>query len=95
MTEENSQEENLLLLWLTVAAFTAAMVAIFIYVPTEKTEGVVQRIMYFHIPSAWLAFFAFFVVFLSSILSYGRRSVNGTFMLRLPRKWVSCFAPWF
>ena len=68
MTEENSQEENLLLLWLTVAAFTAAMVAIFIYVPTEKTEGVVQRIMYFHIPSAWLAFFAFFVVFLSSIL---------------------------
>ena len=68
MTEENSHAESLLLLWLTVATFTAAMVAIFIYVPTEKTEGVVQRIMYFHIPSAWLAFFAFFVVFLSSIL---------------------------
>lgn len=46
----------------------AALVAIFLYVPTEKTEGVVQRIMYFHVPSAWIAFFAFFIVFLCSIL---------------------------
>ncbi|TDJ51707.1 MAG: cytochrome C assembly protein [Nitrospina sp.] len=44
------------------------MIAIFLYAPTEKTEGMVQRIMYFHIPSAWIAFFAFFVVFLCSIL---------------------------
>ncbi|MCH8157032.1 MAG: cytochrome c biogenesis protein CcsA [Nitrospinae bacterium] len=44
------------------------MGAIFFYVPTEKTEGVVQRIMYFHGPAAWLAFFAFFIVFVCSIL---------------------------
>ena len=61
------------LTWLVVAAVfryssLAALVAIFIYVPTEKTEGVVQRIMYFHVPSAWIAFFAFFIVFLCSIL---------------------------
>ncbi len=41
---------------------------IFLYVPTERVEGVIQRIMYFHIPSAWVAFFAFFVVFVASIL---------------------------
>ncbi|CAI2717712.1 cytochrome c biogenesis protein CcsA [Nitrospina watsonii] len=56
------------LLALTLGAVVAMLVAIFIYVPTEATEGVVQRIMYFHIPSAWIAFFAFFVVFLCSIL---------------------------
>lgn len=61
-------ENNYFLLGLTLAAMTAAMVAIFVYVPTEKTEGAVQRIMYFHIPAAWIAFFAFFVVFLCSIL---------------------------
>ncbi len=56
------------LMGLTGAGILAALVAIFIYVPTEKTEGVVQRIMYFHVPSAWIAFFAFFIVFLCSIL---------------------------
>ncbi|QPJ66549.1 MAG: cytochrome c biogenesis protein CcsA [Candidatus Nitrohelix vancouverensis] len=56
------------LFWLTCLAFLAASGAIYIYVPTEQTEGVVQRIMYFHIPSAWIAFFAFFIVFVSSIL---------------------------
>lgn len=59
---------GLVLMGLTSAAVLAALVAIFVYVPTEKTEGVVQRIMYFHIPSAWIAFFAFFVVFACSIL---------------------------
>lgn len=61
-------KEQPVLVWLTSIVFMAALYAIFIYVPTEKTEGMVQRIMYFHIPSAWIAFFAFFIVFLSSIL---------------------------
>ena len=65
---EEEQEESYILVWLTGLAFLAAMVAIFIYVPTERTEGVIQRIMYFHIPCAWLSFFAFFVVFICSIL---------------------------
>jgi heme exporter protein C len=70
MSEENSTPEGggSFLIWLTAAALLVAMVAIFLYVPTEKTEGAVQRIMYFHIPSAWISFLAFFVVFLSSIL---------------------------
>lgn len=67
MSGEDTEEQPILV-WLTSIVFMAALYAIFIYVPTEKTEGVVQRIMYFHIPSAWIAFFAFFIVFLSSIL---------------------------
>ena len=65
---EETPRESYVLLWLTVVVIFAAMAAIFFFVPTEQTEGPVQRIMYFHIPCAWLAFFAFFVVFLSSIL---------------------------
>jgi len=66
--EEDQEGGSTFMIWLTAVGLTAAMVAIFLYVPTEKTEGAVQRIMYFHVPAAWLAFFAFFVVFLSSIL---------------------------
>ena len=62
------QQSFSILFWLTVVAFLVAIIAIFIYVPTEQTEGVIQRIMYFHIPAAWLAFFSFFIVFLCSIL---------------------------
>ena len=67
MSDTNNQKSPILV-WLTMVAFLVAMAAIFIFVTTEQTEGAVQRIMYFHIPAAWLAFFAFFIVFLSSIL---------------------------
>ena len=66
--EKEPGEESMVLIWLTGIVFFAAIAAIFIFVPTEKTEGPIQRIMYLHIPSAWLAFFAFFIVFISSIL---------------------------
>jgi len=66
--EKESQSNGYFLIALTAGAVLAAMIAIFLYAPTEKTEGMVQRIMYFHIPSAWIAFFGFFVVFLCSIL---------------------------
>ena len=66
--EKEPGEESMVLIWLTGIIFFSAIVAIFIFVPTEKTEGPIQRIMYLHIPSAWLAFFAFFIVFISSVL---------------------------
>jgi len=70
MSDESEQQHqpNYILFGLTALGVLAAMIAIFQYVPTEAEEGVVQRIMYFHVPSAWIAFFAFFVVFLCSIL---------------------------
>jgi heme exporter protein C len=35
---------------------------VFFYVGTERTMGVVQRIFYIHVPSAWVAFMAFGIV---------------------------------
>jgi len=58
------------LLALIVASYLAILVALyfaFIYAPTERTMGDVQRIFYFHVPSAWVAFLAFFIVCIASI----------------------------
>lgn len=38
------------------------------YAPLERTMGIVQKIFYYHVPSAWVAFLAFGVVFVCSIL---------------------------
>lgn len=76
----NISEQNKavgLLYWISLAFMLVAMNLIFLYAPTEKMEGVIQRVMYFHIPCAWLAFFAFFVVFVASIL----------FLWKKDRKW--------
>ena len=35
--------------------------------PTEQTMGDIQRIFYYHVPSAWTAFLFFFINFLASI----------------------------
>lgn len=35
---------------------------VFFWVPTESTMGIVQRIFYVHVPSAWVAFLAFGIV---------------------------------
>lgn len=48
--------------------------AIFLYAPTERVQGDVQRIFYFHVPMAWVSYLAFFVVFVASIgVATGRR----------------------
>ncbi len=49
------------------------MYLIFIWVPTEKHSGVIQRIFYLHVPLAWLAFLAFFIVFIGSIMYLWKR----------------------
>lgn len=57
--------------WLEIASFAAvvaALAAVFLYVPTERSMGVVQRIFYFHVPSAFMAFLSFFTVFVASAL---------------------------
>ena len=40
----------------------------FFYAPVERVMGIVQKIFYFHVASAWIGFFAFFVTFVASIL---------------------------
>ena len=41
--------------------------------PTEATMGDVQRIFYYHVPSAWTAFLCFFANFAASILYLWKR----------------------
>ena len=54
----------------------AALYMVFVYVPTEKHTGAVQRIFYFHVPLAWVSFLAFFITFIFSILYLWKREVK-------------------
>ncbi|MBI2934453.1 MAG: cytochrome c biogenesis protein CcsA [Chloroflexi bacterium] len=38
------------------------------WVPTERSMGIVQRVFYWHVSVAWVSFLAFFIVFVASIL---------------------------
>lgn len=62
---------------LTFGAIAVALWMALYYAPTERTMGDAQRIFYFHVPSAWIGFLAFFLVFVSSIM----------YLLKGSRKW--------
>ncbi len=51
----------------TAVGLVGMMYGAFVYAPTERTMGDIQRIFYIHVPSAWTAFLAFFVVFIASV----------------------------
>src|SRR5438128_10053129 len=56
--------------WLGIVAalgLLAGVVMAFGVAPRELTQGNVQRIMYVHVPAAWVAYLAFGVVFVASI----------------------------
>ena len=52
---------------LAAASLVATFWMIFFYAPTEREMGIVQRIFYVHVPSAWVAFLAFGIVALCSL----------------------------
>ena len=54
---------------LCYALYQALVVA-----PTEQTMGDVQRIFYYHVPSAWTAFLLFFINLVASVLYLVRRN---------------------
>ena len=58
------------------AAMLLALAAVFLYAPTEREMGDVQRIFYFHVPAAMTAFAAFFIVFVASIAYLKTRQVR-------------------
>lgn len=57
-----------ILLGLSLVLMVAALYLVFVYVPTEKDMGIVQRIFYLMVPVAWLSLLAFLIVFIGSIL---------------------------
>ena len=59
--------------WLAIAGLVAGLVMGFGVAPRELTQGNVQRIMYVHVPAAWVAYLAFAVVFVASIVYLATR----------------------
>ena len=58
----------------TLAGLVAGLVMGFAIAPREATQGNVQRIMYLHVPSVWVAYLAFAVVLVASIVYLVRRA---------------------
>ena len=51
----------------TLVGLTATVVIGLFVVPPDATQGDVQRLMYMHVPAAWVTFMAFGVVFVASV----------------------------
>ena len=52
---------------LTAVAFVSALGLVFFYAPTEASMGIVQKIFYFHVPSAITAYLGFFIACIASV----------------------------
>ena len=62
--------------WLAAAALATTVAVGLFVVPADAAQGDVQRIMYVHVPSAWLAYVAFFVTLVGSIGYLVRRDLR-------------------
>ncbi|MFH2130941.1 MAG: cytochrome c biogenesis protein CcsA [bacterium] len=47
---------------------------VFFWAPLESSMGIVQKIMYIHVPSVWISFLSFFIAFITSIGYLWKRS---------------------
>ena len=63
-----------LLLLVAAPLFLVDLYLIFQYAPTERVMGIVQRLFYFHVPTVWVGFLAFFMVFVFSIMYLLKRT---------------------
>jgi heme exporter protein C len=61
---------------LTAFLLSYALYQALVVAPTEATMGDVQRIFYYHVPSAWTAFLLFLTNFVASIVYLIRRSTR-------------------
>ena len=75
MNNKRILKDNVVL-WLGLVLMIAALYMVFVYVPTEKSMGVVQRIFYFHVPVACVSFLAFFITFIFRILYLLKREMK-------------------
>ncbi len=62
--------------WL-VAAFLTVLLPVALFVaPRDAAQGELQRIMYVHVPAAWLAYVAFAVTLIGSVAYLARRDLR-------------------
>jgi heme exporter protein C len=59
--------------WLAFAALIITQVVAILMSPPDRMMGHTQKIMYIHVPTAWGAFTAFFIVFVYSLLYLWKR----------------------
>jgi heme exporter protein C len=65
--------------WLGIATVVSLAVFVFtsfFFAPEDEVQGIVQRIFYIHVASAWIAAVAFFVVFIGSIMYLARKDMR-------------------
>ena len=60
----------------TLMVVAAALALVVFYAPNDRVQGVVQRIFYFHVPMAWVAYLAFAVVAVASVAYLWRRDLR-------------------
>jgi len=65
--------KRIILAALAILLVIASAYASFYIAPTERTMGVIQRIFYFHVASAWAGFTAFFLCFIGNLLYVWKR----------------------
>jgi heme exporter protein C len=59
---------------LTALLLIYALYEALVVAPTERTMGDVQRIFYYHVPSAWTAFLLFFINLVASVVYLVKRN---------------------
>ena len=84
---------------ITAGLLVYALYQALVGAPTERTMGDVQRIFYYHVPSAWTAFLLFFINFIASI----QYLVSASPATKAAAKWIviligligviACFLP--
>ncbi len=61
---------------LTAVLLSYALYEALVVAPTDRVQGDIYRIIYYHVPSAWTAFVFFFVNFIASIVYLLRRTLK-------------------
>jgi heme exporter protein C len=67
MGRVTARPAEVILGWAALTALAASAVISLAVAPPDAEQGNVQRLMYVHVPAAWLAYLAFTVVFVASI----------------------------
>jgi heme exporter protein C len=84
-------------LYILMAAVTCLMMLlavglVFLYAPTEATMGVVQKIFYFHVPSAYTMYLSWATCTLASILYLVKRTDNWDMVAKSAAEMALVFA---
>ncbi len=61
---------------ISTALMLTAIYTIFFYAPTEIMMGIVQKIFYFHLPMAFMAFLSYFVAFVCGVLYLIKKDIK-------------------